>query len=160
MGRTGTSWGTSVCRHRLFTLTAKADRIDRATDGSLLIYDYKTGQLPSSAQLQFFDKQLLLEAVLAQAGAFEKIAPAPVQEIGYIGVGAQPKFNPVSLTSDDVASVQGELLKLISRYQIRTQGYASRREMAAVRFAGDYDHLARFGEWDDTEIPTPLVVGT
>ncbi|MGR3290709.1 MAG: PD-(D/E)XK nuclease family protein, partial [Paracoccaceae bacterium] len=142
-----------------FTLTAKADRIDRSSDGSLLIYDYKTGAPPSKNQLQYFDKQLLLEAVLAEQGAFRSIGPATVAEVAHIGVGAQPKFEPVSLAPADIRQIRDELLQLISVYQSKTQGYTSRRAMAEMRFDGDYDHLARFGEWDESQDPVPEVVG-
>ncbi len=143
-----------------FTLTAKADRIDRSESGGLLIYDYKTGQIPTADQQKYYDKQLLLEAVLAQEGAFEKIGPAPVANVGHIGVGTQPKFSVVPLSPDDVATARAELIKLIAGYQQPAQGYASRRAMASVRYAGDYDHLARFGEWNETKTPTLMPVGT
>ncbi len=50
-------------------LTGKADRIDRITDGRLVIYDYKTGKPPGPTEQQYFDKQLLLEAAMAEKGA-------------------------------------------------------------------------------------------
>ena len=61
---------------------------------------------------------------------------------------------------DDVATARAELIKLIAGYQQPDQGYASRRAMASVRYAGDYDHLARFGEWNETKTPTLMPVGT
>jgi len=143
-----------------FTLSAKADRIDQTDAGNLLIYDYKTGQLPGATQQHYYDKQLLLEAVLAQRGGFDQLDPAPVQQVSYIGVGAKPKISSVKLTPDDIAKIEAELINLISAYQSPTQGYASRRAMATVRYDGDYDHLARFGEWNDTDDPVSIVVGT
>jgi hypothetical protein len=34
-----------------------------------------------------------------------------------------------------------------------TKGYTSRRANELLTFAGDYDHLARYGEWDETFDP-------
>ncbi len=59
-----------------FTLTAKADRIDVAADGRAYIYDYKTGLPPSPSEQRYFDKQLLLEAAMAENGDFEGLGPA------------------------------------------------------------------------------------
>jgi ATP-dependent helicase/nuclease subunit B len=142
-----------------FTLTAKADRIDRTPTGSYRIYDYKTGSPPTKDQLRHFDKQLLLEAVLAEAGAFDALAPGNVDAVAHIGLGATPKYDPVTLEPGETQQVRAELLQLISHYQHLERGYTSRRAMAKMRFAGDYDHLARFGEWDETQSPVPCEVG-
>ncbi|HTN11551.1 MAG TPA: double-strand break repair protein AddB, partial [Acetobacteraceae bacterium] len=54
-----------------FTLTGRADRIERRADGSLAILDYKTGAPPSQKEVeQGFAPQLPLEAAMAAAGAF------------------------------------------------------------------------------------------
>ncbi len=142
-----------------FTLKAKADRIDRTPAGGYRIYDYKTGDLPSKKQLLHFDKQLLLEAVLVEAGAFDTLAPGTVEAVAHIGLGAKPKFDPVELQSGETGQVRDELLDLISRYQRLDRGYTSRRAMEKMRFAGDFDHLARFGEWDETQPSVPVEVG-
>src|SRR6185437_9596132 len=58
-----------------FTLTAKADRIDRRHDGALAIVDYKTGGVPRAAEWDLgYAPQLPLEAAMAEAGAFRDIA--------------------------------------------------------------------------------------
>ncbi len=62
-------------------LTGRADRIDRRTDGRLVVYDYKTGRVPGEKEIRHFDRQLLLEAVMAEAGAFAGIPKATVAEI-------------------------------------------------------------------------------
>ena len=61
-----------------FRLVAKADRIDRLGDGTLAIYDYKSGAPPSKPQIKAFDKQLLLECLIVRWGAYEEIAQAEV----------------------------------------------------------------------------------
>ncbi|CAN0599609.1 unnamed protein product, partial [Ectocarpus sp. 12 AP-2014] len=56
-----------------FTVTAKADRLDRTPEGSLIIYDYKTGSIPAKKDITNFDRQLIIEALIAEAGAFNDI---------------------------------------------------------------------------------------
>ncbi|MEE9388167.1 MAG: double-strand break repair protein AddB [Paracoccaceae bacterium] len=151
-----------LAKHRFdtiaFQLTALADRIDRAPDGSYIIYDYKTGSIPSEKQLTYFDKQLLLEAVLAEQGAFKTLGPAPTVQVGHIGLGSPPKISLTQLDPGDVQEISRDFTTLISRYQSLDQGYTSRRAMVEVTYDGDYDHLARFGEWDETQPPLPVMV--
>ncbi|MCI2400033.1 double-strand break repair protein AddB [Aliiroseovarius subalbicans] len=142
-----------------FTLTGYADRIDKAHDGSLVIYDYKTGAPPSAEMQEHFDKQLLLEAVIAEAGGFEGLAPETVSSVAYIGLGSSPKEARVDLEPNNVREIADEFCALIRRYQDRDQGYTSRRAVYRMRFAGDHDHLARAGEWDDSQDPVPEEVG-
>ena len=49
-----------------------------AADGRAYIYDYKTGLPPSPSEQRYFDKQLLLEAAMAENGDFEGLGPALV----------------------------------------------------------------------------------
>ena len=57
-----------------FTLTARADRIDVTDDGSVVIYDYKTGKLPVQKHVEdLYAPQLSLEAAIAEAGGFEDL---------------------------------------------------------------------------------------
>src|SRR5690606_32961319 len=53
-----------------FTLVAKADRIDMAPEG-IVIVDYKTGSIPKKKQIEAgYAPQLPLEALMAEGGAF------------------------------------------------------------------------------------------
>jgi ATP-dependent helicase/nuclease subunit B len=142
-----------------FTLTGIADRIDRDEAGALYIYDYKTGHIPTKAERDHIDKQLYLEAVMARAGAFKGLAPAKVAEAAYIGLGASPKFERISIGDDDIATTRDDLVTLIGKYLHRAQGYTARRLAETQRFAGDYDHLSRYGEWDHSTPATPQEVG-
>ncbi|MFP6732133.1 MAG: double-strand break repair protein AddB, partial [Alphaproteobacteria bacterium] len=64
-----------------FTLTAKADRIEQRHDGGLAVIDYKTGSVPTKADiLAGFAPQLSLEAAIAQAGGFDRIPAGDVEE--------------------------------------------------------------------------------
>ena len=50
-------------------------------------------------------------------------------------------------------------MHLVGEYLSPSKGYASRRAVFGAAFPGDYDHLARFGEWDMTDAPEPGDVG-
>jgi ATP-dependent helicase/nuclease subunit B len=135
-----------------FTLTAKPDRIDALPDGRVHIFDYKTGNPPNANQQKYFDKQLLLEAAMATRGAFKALdGPREVQGITYIGLGSSPKQDTSTPDEASLGQVWEELHHLIAEYMSPDRGYVSRRAMHGERFPGDYDHLARFGEWEMTD---------
>ncbi|UZD90733.1 double-strand break repair protein AddB [Cognatishimia activa] len=138
-----------------FTLTGTADRIDRTKTGDLMIYDYKTGAPPTPAEQRYFDKQLLLEAAMAEKGGFRDIDPAEVAEAIYIGLSNTPKTVAAPLLEMPTAQVWAEFEQLITRYLDAEQGFTSRRALRKDTDHSDYDQLARFGEWDVTEEPTP-----
>lgn len=142
------------------TLVGRPDRIDRRPDGGLVIWDYKTGEPPSKKQIRTFDRQLLLEALMAEAGAFGETS-GPAAQIGYIRVGT--KLNVVSYGSDedifDLEATRTDLVDLLRAYDAPDLGYSSRRAVETMDAAGDYDHLARFGEWDDSDAAHHMAVG-
>ncbi|TMV07218.1 double-strand break repair protein AddB [Ruegeria sediminis] len=149
----------AAMRYRLdpldFSIVGRADRIDRNGRGALRIYDYKTGVPPSESQQAKFDKQLLIEAAVAEEGGIEGFDPAPVAEAVFIGMGGSYKEVPAPLDTEPADKVLAELRKLISAYSEPDQGYTSRRMLHMDSDTGDYDHLARFGEWDRTAMPRP-----
>ena len=142
-----------------FTLTARADRIDCLNDGGYVVYDYKTGRLPTKDEMLYFDKQLFLEAAMLEAGGFEDLRASQVEKVAHIGLGAQAKTNYVPIEPGDIRRVRAELELLVRAYQEPGQGYLARRAVANLRYAGDYDHLARHGEWDDSDVPVAVKVG-
>ena len=140
-----------------FTLTAKADRIDRLHHGDLVIYDYKTGSIPTDKQVRQYDKQLLLEAIIAEAGGFKDLPAAHVAMAAYIGLGSKDGTHPIDFAQPDfdLATVAAKFRDLIRAYDDPAQGYTSRRAMEREDHPGDYDHLARHGEWDEGTDPRP-----
>jgi RecB family exonuclease len=145
-----------------FTLRAKPDRIDRAADGSYAVRDYKSGAPPSLKQVRTLEKQLPLEAAMAEAGAFPGLAAAPVAEMTYISLGASGGDRDIPVIDEGARlpdRALEELTRLIRAYGRRGQGYTAQRAALSSRFEGDYDHLARLGEWDLTDAPVPELVG-
>ena len=143
-----------------FTLVGKADRIDRRHDGTLAIYDYKTGAVPNDKVVRYFNRQLPLEALMAEQGGFDGVPAGIVTQLGYIALGpstSDRSFAPEDEYATDIVAV--EFRRLIEAYRDRTRGYTSRRAVASVSFTGDYDQLARYGEWEESDTPTGEDVG-
>ena len=138
-----------------FRLTATADRIDQDKDGNLHIYDYKTGAPPSAQEQLYFDKQLLLEAAIAERTGFGDIAPAHVARAVFIGLASGGKEVPAPLESEPPEKIWREFEALIASYSDPKTGYTSRRALHSKTDQGDYDQLARYGEWDITDDPDP-----
>ncbi|WP_298295453.1 double-strand break repair protein AddB [uncultured Litoreibacter sp.] len=147
--------GTRTIDNLGFTLNGRADRIDRDPSGALVLYDYKTGTLPTKPMQEHFNKQLPLLAALQ----YEGFPSADVAQVSYVGLGASPEEIAQQLTPDEVAKIWSELEALISAYMDPDKGYPSRRAVHENRWDQDYDTLARYGEWDITEDPMPRRVG-
>lgn len=131
-------------------LYGRADRIDRLADGRVAIYDYKTGAVPTPKQQAAFDKQLLLEALVARAGGFPVLGEAETAKAAYIGLGADAKTSEIEMDVDTLDRIEEEFVSILAQYAERSRGFTSRRVVfrSGSKFGGDYDHLARFGEWD------------
>ena len=144
-------------REKLQGLTDVIER--RLNAGELVIYDYKTGAVPSPKQVENFDRQLLIEAVMAEAGAFDGLPAETVQRGVHLHLGRSPKDSDIALAEAyETVTVSAELTRLLTAYSDESTGYVSRRAMEKVRYDGDYDHLARFGEWDATARTKPRPV--
>ena len=95
---------------------------------------------------------------MAEAGAFPGIQSAETEAVAYIHLAASPRNHELAVGFDyKTVTIAGELTELLKRFSKRQTGYISRRAMEKVRFDGDYDHLARFGEWD-TSHPSVVVM--
>lgn len=137
------------------TLSCNADRIDQTSDGRIVLYDYKTGQLPSDKQIDALVKQLHLEAIIAAAGGFRDLPPLDVTEISYLklnkGLGARNR----SLSPEEIGSARDAFVEILDGFLAGTRGYTARRMPRDLKHVSEYDHLSRFGEWDQTDLPTP-----
>ncbi len=142
-----------------FKLTARPDRIDLLTDGRVHIYDYKSGQVPSHKQQEHFDKQLRLEAAMAERGAFPALGRVEVAGATHIALGSGAGEHSARLTAAIIDASWDGLHRLIASYMERDTGYTSRRAVFETRTVGKYDHLARAGEWEMSDPSAPEDVG-
>lgn len=139
-----------------FILTGSADRIDRRKDGTLLILDYKTGSVPTKANIRAYAIQLWLEAAISESGGFTGLVQAPIGAAAYVGLAAQSAKEIElieTMTQDEVASNWDRFVALIAHFSMEETAYTPFRIGYDDRFVGDYDHLSRFGEWDGAPEP-------
>jgi len=146
----------------LFTLTARADRIDASRDGtSGAIIDYKSGGTFSPAGMKDGRfPQLPLEALILEQGAFESIKALPVTSLSYWVVNGSKqggeikkmeKASDLTIAKDNARQGLQDLIDTFDR--VETPYYSLPRPEKAPRF-NDYKHLARVLEWtalDDQE---------
>jgi ATP-dependent helicase/nuclease subunit B len=147
---------------RSFTLSARADRIERHDDGRYAILDYKTGQPPTGKQVRMgLSPQLTLEAAILREGGFRGIAAgSSVGDLIYVRLsGNNPpgehrslelKINKSDIPQppdEAAAAARRELETLIRKFEDEDQAYTSLNlSMWANRY-GHYDDLARIKEW-------------
>lgn len=141
-----------------FTMTGKPDRIDRDPHGDLHLFDYKTGSLPTTGQIDFFNKQLILLALMAEDDAFG-LGPARVAGATFVGLGSRFALRDSPTGSDVLARHRTELLRLIDTYRQPGQGFTAMRAVDAERRRGDFDALSRRGEWAPSDPVQTLPVG-
>ena len=112
-------------------------------------------------QRKHFNRQLPLEAAIAEAGGFRDIAAAEVDGISYLGLGRSLKIAETrkSAEPDFVETSIAALIRMLGHFDLRSHGYMSRRAPYREEFPGDYDHLARYGELDASADPVPEDVG-
>src|SRR5439155_332889 len=104
-----------------FTLTAKADRIDRQNDGGLVIVDYKTGALPPKREIDnAVAVQLPLEGAIARAGGFPGLEGQPVALEYWRLSGSEPTGERKPIGNGDPAALidraLARLTALIARF--------------------------------------------
>ncbi|KNG93659.1 double-strand break repair protein AddB [Pseudaestuariivita atlantica] len=143
-------------------LKGRADRIDLTEDGQAFLYDYKTGAPPTPPKQLAFDRQLLIEAAMLTFGAFDAVAATTVIRATYLGLGTDVPEVDAPLGDGDkqetVEEVWAKLATFLEQVLDPGHGFTSRRAVFETRFEGDYDHLARFGEWDHTTPATLQVL--
>jgi ATP-dependent helicase/nuclease subunit B len=118
------------------TLHGMADRIDRATDGSLVILDYKTGTPPGpKAVAEGYSMQLGLLGLIAERGGFADVEGIPAcfeywslaKKNGKLGYVTSPVGGKNGLDAAEFTTIAA-----------RNPEYAP---------YGDYDQLMRLDEW-------------
>ncbi len=137
-----------------FTLTARADRLERHDDGTATLSDYKTGQPPGAKEVQVgFAPQLTLEAAILREGGFGAVPPGETGAT-YVKLGGKDGGFVRPLRFDDGESFAAcvdrhfaGLKQLLSSFREEKTGYPSRPFPKYARPDGPYDHLARVSEW-------------
>lgn len=149
------TWGlyTFETENGAFTLTAKADRIDRLPDGSLALIDYKTGgQITKKDVAAGLSPQMPLEGVIAKYGGFDRVGTGDVSvmEYWYLSGGNDKKVRD-AVQAKDVSAQIDEALEgvkgLVAVFDNPDTPYLSRPDPDKASRYSDYDHLARVKEW-------------
>jgi ATP-dependent helicase/nuclease subunit B len=142
-----------------FTLTARADRIERRNDGRFAVLDYKTGQPPSDREVKVgLAPQLTLEGAILRQGGFVGIAAnGKLDELMYVALrGGAPAGDPRTIKFKD-SSPDAEadlalqkLAALAKRFLVDEAPYFPLVTPKWQASYGAYDHLARVKEWSLT----------
>ncbi len=130
-----------------FALSGIADRIDILYGGTGAIFDYKTGRPPTGKQIKaFLAPQLLLEAEMLRQGAFGDPREAEALIYVWFSGGRDPgALEPVDVSL--VAEAVARLKRYIVLFAKESTPYLPRLRPLNLKYAGDYDHLARVREW-------------
>jgi ATP-dependent helicase/nuclease subunit B len=148
-----------------FTVTARADRIDRMKTGGLTLIDYKTGLAPKDWEVALgLSPQLSLEAAIARTGGFKDVPGTQIAALEYwrlTGASTPGEIKPVKEPGQRNGAVadanrladeawQG-LIDLLRGFADDDAAYPSEpRAEFAPRYS-DYRHLARVKEWSTSE---------
>lgn len=135
-----------------FTLTARADRIDRLRDGGYALIDYKSGgQYGKNALRSAALPQLPLEALILRQGGFESLPQGA--DIGYLGYWVLKGGNNSDIVSieDNIQQTldlaEAGLMTLIRLYDDESTPYYSLPDPDRAPRFNDYEQLARVQEW-------------
>ena len=138
-----------------FILTARADRIDEAKDGTYHIYDYKTGTVPTPAKVKaLFSPQLPLEAAIQQEAGFKGLTKGEVSALTYIAAkGGTPAGVETPVNGGPLGEIIEQSLKqlenLVAKFDKAETPYKAlrRHDFKGQYEYDDYAHLARVQEW-------------
>lgn len=139
-----------------FTLTGKADRIDKMSDGGYAVIDYKSGTPPTKSEVESgLSPQLPLEALMIERGAFDRVPPDTVAKLIYWKVTGSGQL-PVEQKhmADDThgaaeltIAAEAGLKALIDHFATEDSAYLSLPRSGIKAPYSDYNHLARVQEW-------------
>lgn len=137
-----------------FTLTAKADRIDLLTDGTVEIIDYKTGSIPSIKEVKAgFAPQLPLEGYILAKNGFNELQNKYISNLTYWGLSTkEDKSKLTSLLSEKdeknlIEEAYNGLRQLIIIFNNESTPYESCPVPEKAPKYNDYTHLSRSKEW-------------
>lgn len=147
------------------TIKGRADRIDRLPDGSVAIVDYKTGRVPSKAEVEAgFALQLGLLGLIAEHGRFAdkdtgKVVKGAATAFEYWSFGKKDegfgkRMSPMKNSSregglepDKFLPHHVDKLHFAIREYIKGRTPFRARENPDYKGYTDYDQLMRLEEW-------------
>ncbi len=141
---------------RSFSLTARADRIERRADGGLAFLDYKTGIVPAEkAVASGIAPQLPLEAGMAALGGFGDDWRGEAAELAYWALkgGFEPGKETVLFQKKDaerqaaIDTALAGLRTLIEQYDEPDRCYLAQPDPSWTPRFSDYAQLERIAEW-------------
>ncbi|MFL2831887.1 MAG: PD-(D/E)XK nuclease family protein, partial [Candidatus Puniceispirillaceae bacterium] len=141
-------------------VTATADRLDIHDDGTLSIIDYKTGPAPTKTKVaRRRATQLLIEAVIAQAGGFtfaEGDQLKGFRDLSYWQLSGSyeraARVTAVRPDGFDEGRDRQYLEDLIVKYDHADQPYLPEPSPHDRPAYSDYRHLSRVREWRPHEV--------
>jgi ATP-dependent helicase/nuclease subunit B len=139
-----------------FVLNGRADRIERAADGSVSLIDYKTGIVPAAAAVEAGTApQLPLEAVMAEAGVFGEDFCAAVTELAYFKLSGRAeageetrlfKGKPDKLR-EVIEAAGAALTDLFDKFADESMAYLAAPHPARTNKYDAYAGISRRAEW-------------
>ena len=79
-------------------------------------------------------------------------------EAAYVSLKKGVGEKPAEFTEESPNLAWQNLRLLLESFNTLDQGYASRRKAYRTDEFGDYDHLARYGEWDTSDLSVLMKV--
>jgi ATP-dependent helicase/nuclease subunit B len=141
---------------RVFTLRARADRIEELAAGGYAILDYKTGQVPSEKQVRIgISPQLTLEAAILRRGGFPGFnVGASVAELVYVTLKGGELVGDGRAINFKTGDADFHAERALSKFEAVARRFEDEQQpylplvlsMWKSRY-GSYDHLARVKEW-------------
>jgi ATP-dependent helicase/nuclease subunit B len=142
------------------TLKGRADRIDRAADGSLVVVDYKTGQAPTTKSvISGYRLQLGLIGAMAQAGVIEGVKGTATAfeywslskrgdgDFGKISEPISEKSRSKGLAPEDFVGFSISQAREAIEFWITGSAPFTAKLNPEYALYGDYDQLMRLPEW-------------
>lgn len=150
---------TLTIQGRAFTLSGTADRIEKRTDGSLAILDFKTGKPPSEKQVRAgLSPQMPLQGLIAREGGYETLGRAQVEALTYLRFGTQFQVQDLGAASSRakldakpmdelIAEAETGLIEVLTAFANPEHPYLSAPRPERVQYESDFSRLARREEW-------------
>ena len=135
-----------------FVLYAQADRIDIQADGSLVVLDYKTGQIPEPTDIHTgLAPQLPLEAAIAEQGGFAGVPGTAVTALEFWQLTGRTPAGIVTTVSKYTHNTPHQALaglaKLVAAFANPATPYIAINHLSKRPRFNDFEHLERLHEW-------------